>query len=90
MQAGDKYAQLKASIQVMYECQGRYGYRRITAELVRCGQQVKHKTVQRLMNDMPLKSLVRLKNYRSYRGELSTTPNLLNRQSRPNVPMRNG
>ncbi len=62
LQAGDKYAQLKASIRAVYERhKGRYGYRRITAELVRCGQQVNHKTVQRLMNDMALKSLVRLK-----------------------------
>ena len=87
LQAGDKYAQLKASIRAVYERhKGRYGYRRITAELVRCGQQVNHKTVQRLMNDMALKSLVRLKRYRSYRGELSATPNLLNRQFKAKRP----
>lgn len=87
LQAGDKYAQLKASIQAVYERhKGRYGYRRITAELVRSGQQVNHKTVQRLMNDMALKSLVRLKRYRSYRGELSAAPNLLNRQFKAKRP----
>lgn len=81
LQAGDRYATLKASIQAVYERhKGRYGYRRITAELGRCGQVVNHKAVQRLMQDLGLKSLVRPKKYRSYRGEVTSTPNLLNRQ----------
>jgi putative transposase len=79
---------LKASIQAVYERhKGRYGYRRITAELGRSGQMVNHKTVQRLMQDLGLKSLVRPKKYRSYRGEMAPTPNLLNRRfeaERPN------
>ena len=81
LEAGDQFADLKASIQAVYERhKGRYGYRRITAELCRSGQLVNHKTVQRLMRALGLKSLVRLKKYRSYRGELTSTPNLLNRQ----------
>lgn len=46
-----------------------------------------HKTVQRLMNGLALKSLVRPKKYRSYRGEHALVPNLLDRQfdaARPN------
>ena len=78
---GDKYAQLKASIQAIYDRhKGRYGYRRIKIALASCGQAANHKTVQRLMQDIGLKSLVRPKKYRSYRGQLSDTPNLLNRQ----------
>lgn len=88
LQAGDRYAGLKDSIQAVYERhKGRYGYRRITAELGRSGQIVNHKTVQRLMQSLGLKSLVRPKRYRSYRGEMASTPNLLNRRfeaERPN------
>ena len=79
--AGDKYASLKASIRAVYERhKGRYGYRRITAQLRQTGQTVNHKTVQRLMKSLGLKSLVRPKKYRSYRGEYAASPNLLNRQ----------
>ena len=50
LEAGDKYAALKARIRAIYERhKGRYGYRRITAELCWAGQAINHKTVQRLM-----------------------------------------
>ncbi len=85
---GDKHAGLKASIHAVYaRHKGRYGYRRITTELGLRGQAVNHKTVQRLMRSLGLKSLVRPKRYRSYRGEMASTPNLLNREfhaARPN------
>lgn len=88
LEAGDKYASLKASIQTIYERhKGRYGYRRITDQLRRAGKAVNHKTVQRLMNCLGLKSLVRPRRYRSYRGEYASSPNLLDRQfeaTRPN------
>ena len=88
LEAGDKYASLKLSIRAVYERhKGRYGYRRVTAELRQAGQEVNHKTVQRLMNALGLKSLVRPKKYRSYRGEQACAPNLLDRQfeaARPN------
>lgn len=81
LEAGDRYAGLKSSIRAVYERhKGRYGYRRITAELRQAGQVVNHKTIQRLMNNLGLKSLVRPKKYRSYRGELASSPNVLNRQ----------
>lgn len=86
--AGDKHAGLKTSIHAVYERhKGRYGYRRITAELGRSGHAVNHKTVQRLMQSLGLKSLVRPKRYRSYRGGMASTTNLLNREfdaTRPN------
>lgn len=88
LEAGDKYASLKSSIRDVYQRhKGRYGYRRITAQLRHAGQAVNHKTVQRLMSGLGLKSLVRPKKYRSYRGEYASAPNLLNRQfdaARPN------
>jgi transposase InsO family protein len=81
LEVGDRYAGLKSSIRAIYERhKGRYGYRRITAQLRQAGQVVNHKTVQRLMNSLGLKSLVRPKKYRSYRGEYASSPNLLNRQ----------
>lgn len=88
-QAGDKYAELKASIGAIYERhQGRYGYRRITDELRNTGSVVNHKTVQRVMQLLGLKSLVRPKKYRSYRGQFNANvPNVLERQfyaDRPN------
>jgi putative transposase len=65
-QAGDKYARLKASIYAVYERhKGRYGYRRITDELRNMGFEVNHKSVQRLMQLLGLKSLVRPKKYLS-------------------------
>jgi putative transposase len=85
----DKYADLKSQIKAIYEHhKGRYGYRRITAILLRQGVVINHKTVQRLMGEMGIKSLVRLKKYRSYRGEVGkTAPNILERDfvaSKPN------
>lgn len=70
LKADDKYANLKARIRAAYERhKGRYGYRRITAALRQAGEMINHKTVQRLMHVMGLKSLVRPKKYRSYRGQ---------------------
>jgi transposase InsO family protein len=85
----DKDAQLKADIQAIYaRHQGRYGYRRITAALRQLGKLVNHKLVQRLMGELDLKSLVRPKRYRSYKGEVGkTAPNILKRRfdsERPN------
>ena len=81
LRAGDKYEPLKARIQAIYrDHQGRYGYRRITAALRRLGEKVNHKIVQRLMQQLGLKSKVRVKRYRSYRGPVGKkAPNLLAR-----------
>jgi putative transposase len=82
LQADDKHAQLKASIQAIYEHhKGRYGYRRITMTIRQLGTVVNHKTVQRLMGQLQLKSLVRTKKYRSYKGKVGrTVPDVLQRQ----------
>ena len=66
----------------------RYGYRRVYQQLRNEGYTLNHKTVQRLMQEMNLKSKVRRVKYRSYRGDVGkTAPNILNREfeaSRPN------
>jgi transposase InsO family protein len=89
LQAGDRYAEVKEHIRAVYERhRGRYGYRRITAAIRQAGLAINHKTVQRLMGQLQLKSLVRPKRYRSYRGEVGrVAPNLLKRKfnaQRPN------
>lgn len=82
LQAQDRYAALKQRIQAIYEAhRGRYGYRRITAVIRQAGDQINHKLVRRLMLQLGLKSLVRPKKYRSWRGTIGRiAPNLLNRQ----------
>jgi len=81
LDAGDRFAQIKAKISAIYaRHKGRYGYRRITAEIQASGQAINHKTVQRLMCALGLKSLVRPKRYRSYKGKVGPiAPNLLAR-----------
>ena len=82
LQAVDKYQHLKDQIRTLFDGhRGRYGYRRITAELRQLGHQVNHKLVQRLMGVLGLKSLVRPKKYRSFKGEIGqAAPNELQRQ----------
>lgn len=88
LQVEDRYAALKQRIQAIYDAhRGRYGYRRITAVIRHAGDQVNHKRVRRLMLELGLKSLVRPKKYRSYRGTVGRiAPNLLNRQFRAQRP----
>ena len=58
---------------------GRYGYRRITMEMCNRGYIINHKTVQRLMKQLNLKCMVRIKKYRSYKGQVGEiAPNLIN------------
>lgn len=81
MNRPDKYKQAREVIhQVFEENQGRYGYRRTTLELRNRGYAHNHKTVRRLMNEMSLQCLVRVKKYCSYRGKVGKiAPNLLAR-----------
>lgn len=84
----DKHAELKACVRRIYDQhKGRYGYRRVTAALRQLGEYANHKTVQRLMQAMDLKSRVRIKKYRAYRGpEGETAPNRLARKFRAERP----
>ena len=69
------------------ENRGRYGYRRITAELRNRNLPLNHKTVQRLMKEIGLTCRVRMKKYRSYKGEVGKiAPNLLNRDFHADKP----
>lgn len=86
LSSGDRHAALKTRIRLIFDAhKGRYGYRRVTAAIRGLGQAVNHKTVQRLMVEMGLKSLVRPKKYRSYKGHAGrVAPDLLQRKFRAN------
>lgn len=88
MKEPDKYEDVKSIItEVFHENRGRYGYRRITLELHNRGHIVNHKTVQKLMKQLGLKCMVRIKKYKSYRGEVGKiAPNLLNRNFKSSKP----
>lgn len=88
MQRADKYARAKEEIAAIYhENKGRYGYRRITMVLHSRGFLLNHKTVQRMMKELGLVCRVRVKKYRSYKGELGKiAPNLLNRNFHAEEP----
>lgn len=77
-----KHAAAQDQIKKIYHRhKGRYGYRRITLELKNEGHIINHKTVSMLMSTLGLKSLIRRKKYRSYKGEIGKiAPNLLKRK----------
>ena len=88
MNRQDKYEDAKAEILAIYhENKGRYGYRRITMELHNRRLLINHKTVQRLMKEIGLVCRVRMKKYRSYKGEVGKiAPNRLKRDFSTTAP----
>lgn len=89
MNRPDPDASIKETItSIFHEHQGRYGYRRITKALQNKGHQINHKKVQRILRELGLKCVVRMKKYKSYKGKVGKiAPNLLDRQftaSQPN------
>ena len=84
----DKYQTAKDEIVAIYhENKGRYGYRRITTELHKRNIPLNHKTVQRLMKEMGIICRVRMKKYRSYKGEVGKiAPNRLERDFNAEKP----
>ena len=77
----EKYAKERKEVKsIFYEHKGRYGYRRITAEMRNRNYTINHKTVQRIMIEMGLKCQIRKVRYRSYKGEVGkTAPNIIER-----------
>ncbi len=90
LNAKDKYAHEKEMIRtIFHEHKGRYGYRRITAEMRNRNFVLNHKTVQRLMVQLGLKSQIRKVRYRSYKGEVGRiAPNIINRDFASSAPNR--
>jgi len=84
----DKYEEVKKKIERIYhKHKGRLGYRRITILLRREDIVINHKTVLRLMGSLKLKSVIRRKKYRSYKGEQGKiAPNVLDRSFKAKRP----
>ena len=85
----DKYKDIKEEINnIFVENKGRYGYRRITLELKNRGYKINHKTVQRLMKQLGLISIVRPKRrYNSYKGTIGkVAKNILKRDFKATKP----
>ena len=78
----DKYTKnddiMNAIIDIYYTHKARYGYRRITLELINRGYIVNHKKVKRLMSKMGLYARTPKAKYKSYKGDMNgTVKNLL-------------
>lgn len=85
----DKYEVIRKEIKSIHKLhKGRYGYRRIKLALRNKGYLINHKTVLRLMQELEISSLIRVKKYISYRGtEGRIAANLLKgnfKTARPN------
>lgn len=77
----DKWAvERQRIVELYHENRGRYGYRRLTMAMKNEGYSINGKTVRRLMSEAGIKCEVRIKKYRSYKGEVGKiAPNLLER-----------
>lgn len=84
----DKYALERKEIMCIFnENHGRYGYRRITAEMKNRGYPINHKTVQKLMQQSGLRSRKPKVKYRSYKGQTGrVAPNILCRNFTAETP----
>ncbi|AZA62766.1 IS3 family transposase [Chryseobacterium indoltheticum] len=84
----DKYGEIKTLIrQIYHRHKGRFGYRRITLVMKEKGIMINHKTVMKLMKVLGLKSIIRVKKYKSYRGEQGRiAPNILERDFKTDRP----
>ena len=86
----DQYqAERKRISEIFIQHNKRYGYRRVCMQLRNEGYTINHKTVQKLMQDMHLKSVVRKVRYRSYKGEVGRiAANVLERDFTAQAPNR--
>jgi putative transposase len=84
----DRHASLREAIrEICAEHQGRYGYRRVTLDLRERGLIANHKLVMKLMKEEQLTCQVRMKKYRSYRGEIGkVAPDLIQRDFSATAP----
>lgn len=85
----ERYEEVKEQIlQIQQENRGRFGYRRVVLALRNRGYGTNHKLVRKLMKELDIVCRVRMKKYRSYKGEVGkVAPNLLDRNfeaERPN------
>ena len=84
----DKWAvERQRLVEIYNQNRGRYGYRRLTLALRNEGYSINGKTVRRLMAESGIKCEVRMKKYKSYKGEIGKiAPNLLERDFHADSP----
>ena len=76
-------------VELYHQNKGRYGYRRLTLAMRDEGYVINGKTVRRLMTEAGIKCQVRMKRYKSYKGEVGKiAPNLLERDFTADAPHR--
>ena len=85
----ERNADVGTEIQAIFaQKKGRYGVRRVHAELVNRGYTVNHKRVQRLMHKMSLLGKRPKEKYYSYKGEVGcAAANLIDRDFSTTAPM---
>ena len=85
----DKWAVERRRIAELYhQNRGRYGYRRLAMAMRNEGYVINGKTVRKLMAEAGIKCQVRMKKYKSYKGEVGKiAPNLLERDFKADAPM---
>ena len=90
LETADKYhSERKRISEIFAQHHKRYGYRRVCSQLRNEGYALNHKTVQKLMQEMQLKSVVRRVKYRSYKGEVGhVAANVLERNFTAKAPNR--
>nr|WP_234467356.1 IS3 family transposase [Kosakonia sp. S42] len=81
-EAPDRYQSARALVlKIYHQHKGRYGYRRIRLACRNEGVLLNGKTVRKLMKGLGISSLIRVKKYRSYKGEQGRIcDNILKRQ----------
>lgn len=84
----DGYNDARNAIREIYDRhRGRYGYRRIIAQLRNDGMLLNHKTVQKLMVEMNLYGKRKTAKYKSCKGEIGTVaPNVIDRDFTATAP----
>ena len=84
----DKWVVERQRIAELYhQNKGRYGYRRLTMAMRNEGYVINSKTVRKLMAEAGIKCAVRMKKYKSYKGEVGKiAPNLLERDFKADAP----
>lgn len=72
---------------IYHKHKGRLGHRRITDVLQAKGYMINKKKVLRIMKEIGLQCIVRMKKYKSYKGGVGkTAPNILNRKFKAEKP----
>ena len=87
---GFRNAELTEEIKKIFDQhKGRYGVRRVYRELLRCGNIVNHKRVQRIIHSLGLQGKRPKEKYHSFKGEVGkVAPNIIDRDFTATAPLQ--